>query len=189
MVCWIMVLVSDLPRVRIEKMSSRSQQLHFSWRQLVLDLCLHLSHLQAIRSCFWSLCDISNHRARRLKKIVLLCCTSLVHLGWNQYCLLPQISSNLANHAKFITIWACVFLCNNTPASLKKFDTYVQWKPWMPRNRQTEYLDRLYYCNSCGRLFLFRSDKEDHTESKGHTSFTIYTLEGKLFRTSDDLPK
>ena len=59
----------------------------------------------------------------------------------------------------------------------------------MPDTRETEDLDRLYFCSECGNSFLFRSDKENHTESKGHTRFTVYTLEGKLLNASDDPEK
>lgn len=59
----------------------------------------------------------------------------------------------------------------------------------MPQTRETEYLDRLYFCTMCGKSFLFRTDKEDHTESFGHTRFTVFTLEGKLLGARDDLPR
>jgi len=47
-----------------------------------------------------------------------------------------------------------------------------------------EKLDRLYYCKSCGRAFLFRDDKEDHTADPGHSGFIVFTLEGKLFESA-----
>jgi hypothetical protein len=57
----------------------------------------------------------------------------------------------------------------------------------MTHTRQTEDLDRLYFCNVCGKSFLFRSDKEDHVESIGHSRFTVFTIEGKLLKEPDDL--
>jgi hypothetical protein len=45
----------------------------------------------------------------------------------------------------------------------------------------SESLDRLYFCKSCGRAFLFRTDKDDHSMQTGHRVFIIFTLEGKLF--------
>ena len=44
-----------------------------------------------------------------------------------------------------------------------------------------ERLDRLFFCKACGRAFLFRADKEDHTMQFGHSAFIVFTLEGKLF--------
>ena len=55
-----------------------------------------------------------------------------------------------------------------------------------PRARESEALDRLYFCNICTKSFLFRSDKEDHIESTGQTRFTIFTVEGKLLKAPDD---
>ena len=44
-----------------------------------------------------------------------------------------------------------------------------------------EKLDRLYFCKSCGRAFLFWDDKNDHMMDSGHSSFIVFTLEGKMF--------
>jgi len=53
----------------------------------------------------------------------------------------------------------------------------------------TEALDRVYLCTTCGKSFLFRADKEDHTEMLGHTRITVFTIEGKVLQSPDDSPR
>jgi hypothetical protein len=50
----------------------------------------------------------------------------------------------------------------------------------LQKQQETEKLDILYFCKICGKSFLFNHDVEDHKEGLGHTSFTIFTLEGQL---------
>lgn len=37
-------------------------------------------------------------------------------------------------------------------------------------------LDRVYRCKTCGKSFLFLSDKDIHTQQTGHLSFSINSL-------------
>lgn len=42
--------------------------------------------------------------------------------------------------------------------------------------RHVEKLDRVYVCNSCRVVFLFRSDVEDHGETTGHMQMSVLPL-------------
>jgi len=38
---------------------------------------------------------------------------------------------------------------------------------------QIDRLDKIYYCNDCKLVFLFRSDTEEHRSFVGHDDFTV----------------
>ena len=42
--------------------------------------------------------------------------------------------------------------------------------------RHVEKLDKVYVCNSCGVVFLFRSDVECHNETTGHLQMSVLPL-------------
>ena len=46
--------------------------------------------------------------------------------------------------------------------------------------RHVEKLDKVYVCNSCRVVILFRSDVEDHRETTGHMQMSVLSLDDPL---------
>ena len=41
-----------------------------------------------------------------------------------------------------------------------------------------EKLDRIYFCNECRTVFLFRSDAVDHEKAEGHAQIREMSFDG-----------
>lgn len=48
---------------------------------------------------------------------------------------------------------------------------------------QNEDLRNAWLCHECSSMFVFESDKEEHTKVSGHENFAVFEIEsGKLLR-------
>ena len=81
--------------------------------------------------------------------------------------------------------WLYRILCSiyalNNPLeeTTESFLSKVHSKPFVNTllNNPVEQLDKVYFCNSCSAVFLFKSDTEDHDLLYGHTQFRAIALE------------